>query len=491
MLNIKINQKQSNGLDVRLVPQVDNFNPNDPAFDKLDINIIKHKYEAGRFSGKLGQHFHIAVTGKSQFQHITFVGTGLTEELSGLTYETIGAHVYKAIQNEGYENAKIVIENPTHAARLAAGARLAAYRFDHYKTKLKDTDLPDVQTLWIKSNGAEREYKRFGAIVDGVYLSRDLVTEPANEAYPKKYTARILKLKEDGVDVEILDEAELADLGMRALLAVGQGSRKESQVVIMHWNGNSSDKEAPIVLVGKGVTFDAGGISIKPANNMEEMKGDMGGSASVVGTLRTLARRQAKLNVIGIVGLVENMPDGDAFRPSDIITAADGQTIEVQNTDAEGRLVLADLLWLAQTRYSPKVIVDLATLTGNAVRSLGNEHVALFSNNDELANQLLQAGQTADEQAWRMPMNVEYNKLLDSQFADMKNVAGEVAGAITAAHFLARFVNEDQIWAHLDMGSMAYRNDSRRPTNPTWAVGFGPRILDTWLHDTYEGELYL
>ena len=278
----------------------------------------------------------------------------------------------------------------------------------------------------------------------------------------------------------------MTKLGMHSLLGVGQGSVRESQMAIMEWNGGGD--EAPLALVGKGVCFDTGGISLKPGANMQDMKGDMGGSAAVVGAMKTLALRKAKANVVGLVGLVENMPDGNASRPGDIVYTMSGQTVENQNTDAEGRLVLCDVLWYAQETYKPKAVIDLATLTGAIIVSLGHENAGLFTNDDDLAVQLVTAGQAEGETLWRLPLSSGYDKLLKSQFADMKNIGGPAAGSITAAQFLQRFIKEGTPWAHIDIAGVAWKSGEKSAIDPSWASGYGPRLLDRLVKDNFEAK---
>ena len=313
---------------------------------------------------------------------------------------------------------------------------------------------------------------------------RDVVNEPPNVIYPVAYAKRIKKMEKLGVKVEILGEKQMTKLGMNTLLGVGKGSVRESQLVIMRWNGGEKN-DAPVALVGKGVTFDTGGISLKPGSGMWDMKGDMGGSAAVVGTMHALAARKAKANVVGVVGLVENMPDGDAQLPGDIIKSYSGQTVEVQNTDAEGRLVLADALWYTKETFKPKAMVNLATLTGAIIISLGHEYAGLFSNNDEVATQLQSAGETSTDKVWRLPLAKAYDRLLDSPNADMKNIGGRAAGSITAAQFLQRFVG-DTPWAHLDIAGTGMKNKRDDPRETTFGTGFGVRLLNRWIADNYE-----
>jgi leucyl aminopeptidase len=321
-------------------------------------------------------------------------------------------------------------------------------------------------------------------VVDGALLARDLVNEPANVLGPVEFAARAGELAALGVKVEILTEKEMKKLGMGSLLGVAQGSSRGARLAVMQWNGGKA-KDKPIAFVGKGVTFDTGGNSMKPASGMEDMKGDMGGAAAVVGLMHALAARKAKANVVGIIGLVENAVDANAQRPGDIVTSMSGQTIEVLNTDAEGRLVLADALWYCNDRFQPKFMIDLATLTGAIMVALGQLHAGLFSNNDELAERLSEAGRQTQERVWRMPLGPDYDKLLDSKNADMKNIGGRYGGAITAAQFLQRFV-KDTPWAHLDIAGTAMGAPGNE-INQSWASGFGVRLLDRLVRNHYEG----
>lgn len=340
-------------------------------------------------------------------------------------------------------------------------------------------------SLFVKDpQAAQRAWERTEPVAAGIELTRTLVNEPPNVLYPETFAERTKALEELGVEVEIFDEKALYKLGMGALLAVGQGSKRESQFVVMRWQGAKSKKSAPLAFVGKGVCFDSGGISIKPAANMEDMKGDMAGAACVVGLMQALAQRKAKINVVGAIGLVENMPDGRAYRPGDILTSLSGQTIEVINTDAEGRLVLADALWWVKEHVKPKAMIDLATLTGAILVALGTEKAGLFANDEALADKLLQAAQATGEGLWRMPLGSAYDKQMDSKFADMKNAGGRDAGSITAAQFLKRFVG-DIPWAHLDIAGVAMASPAS-DSNTSWASGFGVRLLDRFVADSYE-----
>lgn len=369
-------------------------------------------------------------------------------------------------------------------ADMALGMTLRAYRFDAYKSKKPDDETPTGQldVTFHTADGAafKKALKRREAIGAGVALARNLVNEPPNVLFPKEFAKRAEALTKLGVEVDVLDEKQLAKIGMRALLGVGQGSAHDSRVVIMRWNGGKPGQQ-PVAVVGKGVTFDTGGISIKPAAGMEDMKGDMAGAACVVGLMHALAARKAKANVIGAIGLVENMPDGNAQRPGDIVTSLSGQTIEIINTDAEGRLVLADVLWYVQDTYKPAWMVNLATLTGAILVALGKEHAGLFANDDALAERLAKAGEATGETVWRMPLGKAYDKMIDSKFADMKNTGGRFAGSITAAQFLQRFVNKVP-WAHLDIAGTGM-DSSASDISKSWASGWGVRLLDRVIAD--------
>ncbi|VTZ49661.1 putative cytosol aminopeptidase [Methylocella tundrae] len=379
------------------------------------------------------------------------------------------------------------------AAEFALGAQLRDYRFDRYKTKKKDDSDDNGSSelvLAVADPAAARgEARRRAAVAEGVLTARTLVNEPANVLYPEEFASRARELEKIGVEVEILDEPALKALRMGALLGVGQGSARQSRVVVMRWRGGKGSykgKAQPVAFVGKGVTFDTGGISIKPAGGMEDMKGDMAGAACVVGLMQALAARKAKVDAVGVVGLVENMPGPEAQRPGDIVTSMSGQTIEVINTDAEGRLVLADVLWYVQDRFKPKFIVDLATLTGAVLVALGQEHAGLFTNDDDLGEKLLAAGKATGEKLWRLPLAPAYDKLIDSKFADMKNTGGRHAGSITAAQFLQRFVNGAP-WAHLDIAGTGMSSPAS-DVNQGWASGFGVRLLDRLVFDNYEAS---
>ena len=440
--------------------------------------------ESGSFEGKPGQT--VTVPGSGDTDMVLIVGSGPIDDADERTYEGVGAHVVKALQTSGATCVNIFPGGASgQVTRIALGAKLASYRFDTYKTKQKPNQLPTIQQVHVIAHGIEDEFNAMMAAADGTFMARDLMNEPPNILHPESFADRISEMSALGLEIEILGEAEMTALGMHALLGVGQGSVRESKLAIMRWNGGT-EGEDPVALVGKGVCFDTGGISLKPGPSMEDMKGDMGGAAAVVGAMKTLALRKAKANVVGLVGLVENMPDGAAQRPGDIVTSMSGQTIEIQNTDAEGRLVLCDVLWYTQEKFSPKAIVDLATLTGAIVISLGHHHAGVFTNDDDLAEGLFKAGQAEGEANWRLPLGDVYNKLIDSKFADMRNIGGRAAGSITAAQFLQRFIKDGQAWAHIDIAGVAWVEGEKAPWDVSWASGFGPRLLDRWIRDNYE-----
>ena len=374
------------------------------------------------------------------------------------------------------------------AAQFALGLLLRSYRFDRYKTKQdKDKDPePEERTVRVAvadPDAARAAFEAEAAVAAGVETARDLVNEPPNMLGTEEFKDRAVALAEHGLKVEVLDEAQMRERGMGALLCVAQGSERPPYLVVMRHDGGA-EGEAPIAFVGKGVVFDSGGISIKPGAGMGDMKGDMGGAAAVTGLMHALAMRGAKANVVGVIGLVENMPDGKATRPGDIVTSLSGQTIEVLNTDAEGRLVLADAITHTRETFEPRCVIDLATLTGAIMVALGQERAGLFSNDDELAERLHGAGEASGEKVWRMPLGKPYDKLIDTKNADMKNIGGRFAGSITAAQFLQRFVGETP-WAHIDIAGVAM-NSPASEYSQSWASGFGVRLLDRLVRDHYE-----
>ena len=454
-----------------------------------------HALTAAQFKGKKGDSLTLVNPGTGP-SHLIFIGLGDAKTVTEGQLEEAGARALAAALAAKVTQLDIIAALPKSvkidaaqaAALLGSGARLRAYRFDKYRTKDKAEDKPVLKAVTIvtaAADKAKKAYAPFAAIAESVAFTRDIVSEPANVIYPETLAAQCRTLAKLGVKVEVLGEAQMKKLGMGSLLGVGQGSVRESQLVVMQWLGGKKGQK-PVALIGKGVTFDTGGISIKPSGGMEEMKWDMAGSAAVIGTMRALAGRKAAVNVVGVVGLVENMPDGNAQRPGDVVTSMSGQTIEVINTDAEGRLVLADALWYTQDRFKPQCMVDLATLTGAIIVCLGSHRAGLFSNNDKLAAALDAAGARTNERLWRMPLGPEYDKMINCDIADMQNVGeGREAGSTTAAQFLQRFTN-DVPWAHLDIAGVAWQNKPLSPLAPKGAVGWGVRMLNDWIKTNYE-----
>ncbi|MEP9397316.1 leucyl aminopeptidase [Mesorhizobium sp. KR2-14] len=452
-------------------------------------------FPVAEFSGKSGSTVEVLAPEGSSLERLVAVGAGKVAELDDYAWLKLGGTI--AAQFRKASEVTVVADLPgsevsaAQAASLAAGMLLRSYSFEKYKTRKDDGNGKETPAKPVKVTiqcadpaAAKKAFADAQAVAEGVVLARDLVNEPANVLGPVEFAGHAKELEKLGVKVEVLTEKEMKKLGMGALLGVAQGSARPPRLVVMQWNGGKS-KDKPVAFVGKGVVFDSGGVSIKPASGMEDMKGDMGGAAAVTGLMHALAARKAKVNAVGIIGCVENMVDGNAQRPGDIVTSMSGQTIEVLNTDAEGRLVLADALWYCNDRFQPKFMVDLATLTGAVIVALGHGHAGLFSNNDELAERLAAAGATTQEKLWRLPLGKDYDKLIDSKNADMKNIGGRHGGSITAAQFLQRFV-KDTPWAHLDIAGTAMGSPTNE-INQSWGSGFGVRLLDQLVRDNYEG----
>jgi leucyl aminopeptidase len=448
---------------------------------------IRAAAAASRFDGEAGgvsEHFaHDA-------RRILLVGLGKGSEED---WEKAGAAISAKLISSGEASVivdlsgLVVAPGGENVARMAAGLVLRGWRFDKYRTKMPEKQKATLQEAILVGApaAAEASWARHEAVCAGVDLTRELVSEPANIIYPESFVDRCRRMAELGVQFEVLGEAEMRSSGMGALLGVNQGSVGEPRLLVMRWDGAAGAKAEPVVFVGKGVTFDTGGISLKPPPGMEDMKWDMGGAGAVAGAMLALAKRKAKAHVVGVCGLVENMPDGNAQRPGDVVTSMSGQTIEVINTDAEGRLVLCDAMTWVQRRYKPKIMIDLATLTGAMIISLGNEHGGMFANDDELADSLLKAGKGSGDSLWRLPLGPAYDKLIDSPIADMKNVGPREGGSITAAQFLQRFVEEGVKWAHLDIAGMVW---AAKP-GAVWdkgATGYGVRLLDRFVSENFE-----
>ena len=473
--------------------------PTAAELDKASGGAIARAIAATRFTGKKEETLALPSPGGLAYERVVLLGLGKPAALNALAMQRLGGVVVPALNAVGATAAAIAVEKipgariqpGVAAANLAHGAVLRSYRFDKYRTREKPEKKPSLADLTVLTPGpaaARRAFEPLSKIADGVIFTRDLVSEPANIIYPESFAERARAVRSLGVKVEVLDEKAMAKLNMGALLGVGQGSARPPRLVVMEYRGNPRARnKAPVAFVGKGVTFDTGGISLKPAAGMEEMKWDMAGAGVVVGLMMALAGRKARVNAVGICGMVENMPSGKAQRPGDIVKTMSGQTVEVLNTDAEGRLVLADALWYCQDRFKPQFMVNLATLTGAIVVALGHENAGLFSNNDQLAARLTAAGKAVEEPLWRMPMGEAYDRQMDSEAADVKNIgSGRDAGSITAAQFLQRFVNNVP-WAHLDIAGMAWtKKDS--PLVPKGATAFGVRLLERLVADNYEGR---
>ena len=471
-----------------------------PSADQLDRQsggAIKRAISASKFKGKKGQTLTLLAPQGVQASQILLVGLGKANAIDDLVAQSAGGIVVRELSKSVDTTASVVVDtikgaklsSSDFAANAAYGGLLRSYRFDKYRTKQKAEDKSALSTVNIMTSDTAKARKAFGPmskVADGVFFTRDLVSEPANIIYPISFTARARSLAKLGVKLQILDQKQMEKLGMGALLGVAQGSAHAPRMVAMRWDGAPKAKnKAPIAFVGKGVTFDTGGISIKPSGGMEDMKWDMAGAGVVAGLMHALAARKAKVNAVGVVGLVENMPSSNAQRPGDVVKTMSGQTIEVINTDAEGRLVLADALWWCQQTHKPHTMIDLATLTGAIIISLGHHHAGIFANNDTLAERLSGAGKATGEAVWRLPLGDAYDKQVRSNIADMKNVGGRDAGSITAAQILQRFVKDDVAWAHIDIAGMAWSN-SDAPTVPKGGTAFGVRLLDRLVADHYE-----
>jgi leucyl aminopeptidase len=459
--------------------------------DEATGGAIARALEVAEFKGGKGKSVSILAPG-SGLSRVIVIGLGKPSELTDRGLNEAGGAAAAALSRDATAAIATGTISPAQSADVALGVVLKSYRFDRYRTKEKAEDKPKLSKLSIFTSDAAKAraaWETNKAVAEGVFVTRDLVSEPPNVLNPAEMAERCKKLTSLGLKVEVLGPKEMQKLGFGALLGVAQGSVNEARMVVMQWNGANGGKgrakEKPVCFVGKGVTFDTGGISIKSAGGMEDMKWDMAGAGTVIGLMAALAGRKAKVDAVGLVGLVENMPSGTAQRPGDVVKSYSGQTIEVINTDAEGRLVLADVLWYAQEKFDPKFMVDLATLTGAIIIGLGHEHAGMFSNDDGLCQKLTEAGLATGEKVWRMPLNDEYDKQIRSEIADMKNIGGRPAGSITAAQFIQRFVNKKP-WAHLDIAGMAWSGKDS-PCIPKGATAFGVRLLDRLVADHYEG----
>ncbi|MEP1443433.1 MAG: leucyl aminopeptidase [Hyphomicrobiales bacterium] len=460
----------------------------------LPENLFSRAADTTKFTGKSMSTLDLVSPDGVKAERLVLVGTGDASEMDEPAWLKLGGKIGGIILSSKCDHVSVILERPDNIdfdsealIAIAGGIKMRAYKFDRYKTSSDNSDEEQgsitVSLVTANHTGAAKLWKLEEGVIDGTLFARTLVNEPANTLGPVEFAAHASDLSRLGVEVEILTEKEMGKLKMGALLGVAQGSVRPPRMAIMKWMGGKKG-EQPISFIGKGVVFDTGGISLKPGGGMEDMKGDMGGAAAVIGLMHALAARKAKANVIGVLGLVENMPDGNAQRPGDIVTSMSGQTIEVINTDAEGRLVLCDALHYVNTTYNPKFMINLATLTGAVIIALGNHHAGLFSNDDALSAEITDAGLTSGEHVWRLPLSSDYDKLIDSKFADMKNVGSRAAGSITAAQFLKRYVG-DTPWAHIDIAGTAM-GSPQTEINKSWASGFGVRLLDRLVRDQYE-----
>jgi leucyl aminopeptidase len=472
--------------------------PKSAALDAKAGGVIQRALTAAGAKGKRDEITEILAPNGVSADRVLVLGLGAPDKLDEGGLESAGAALAAKLTRANEGPAAVLVDVPAGfglseaemAARLALGARLRAYRFDKYRTTMKDDEKPNGHPLTLISTSAAAAQSAFSALeplAEGVFFARDLASEPANILFPVEMAARAQALTDLGVKVTVLGEAEMADLGMGALLGVGQGSVRESQLIVLEWYGAADKSAPPVALVGKGVCFDTGGISLKPPGDMWDMKWDMGGAAAVLGAFRALAGRKARANVIGVIAAVENMPDGNAQRPGDVVTSMSGQTIEVLNTDAEGRLILADAVWYAEEKFKPRAMIDLATLTGAIIIALGSDYAGLFANDETLASDLLAASKSAREPLWRMPLGESFDKRIKSPIADIQNISnGREAGASIGAAFIGKFVRKAP-WAHLDIAGVTWSKEAKDVT-PKGAVGFGVRLLDRYVAQTAEDQ---
>ncbi len=483
------------GHDLTLSPAV-------AALNTKSNGLIVKAAEAAEFKGKAKTSIELLAPAKLEAQRLIIVGVGKAGDQTEPDWANLGGYALGQIAARKGDEASLIAEvtgadqkPEVVAANLAFGALLRHYTFKKYRTKKNGEEGANGESKADRSlkltvhcanpDKARAAFEAKRAVATGVCLARDLVNEPANMLGPVEFADRVKELEKIGLEVEILDEVALKELGMNTLLSVAQGSVRPARVAVMHWNGAKGKRAKPLAFVGKGVVFDTGGISIKPAAGMEDMKGDMGGAAAVVGLMVALAERKANVNAVGAIGIVENMPSGSAIRPGDIVVSLSGQTVENLNTDAEGRLVLADVLWYVQDRFKPRFVIDLATLTGAIMVALGKDFAGLFSNDEKLADQLIAASRSTGEKIWRMPLDKAYDKLMDSKNADVKNMGGRWGGACTAAAFLNRFIKKDVPWAHLDIAGTAM-DAPKNEINTSWGSGWGVQLLDRLIADHFE-----
>ncbi len=454
--------------------------------DAQTQGALTRALEVEEFSASKDALIHIVAPSGSELKRVLILGVGSGSDLD---VQQAADTLVKHIEALRLTELNVITEEPAQAAHFAYGLQLSHYRFDKYHTQPQQQAKYQLESVTFSSASpqvAQDMYQPLDAIVEGVKVTRDLIWEPANVVYPESYAQFCECLTEHGLEVEVVNSQTMAELGMGALLGVGQGSARESLMVILKYSGGDAS-QAPVAFLGKGVTFDSGGLSLKPNASMNTMKEDMGGAATVTGLMVTLAKRQAKVNAIGVLGLVENMPSDKAQRPSDVVTSMSGQTIEVMNTDAEGRLVLCDLMTYTQRNFKPQAMFDLATLTGAVLIALGEEIAGVFSNNDALVEQLTTAGEVEQEPVWRLPMGGQFDRLLNSDIADMRNNGNKlrIGGASVAAQFLARFVENDTPWVHIDIAGTAWTSEGL-PNKPKGATGYGVRLLDRLVKEQFE-----
>jgi len=464
------------------------------SLDEATSGALATAIKAANFVGKNGRTLELVGLSGAETTRIVMVGAGKRAGFGLLEAEQTGGNGVAPLLKMQVKAAVFALDGfatdqlgaGEAAARIGFGAQLRAYRFDKYRTKLEKDQKPALEKLTVNTPAADAKTKfaDLEKIAEGIALTRDLVSEPPNVLYPESFATRCKELEALGVKVAVLGAKEMQKLGMGMLLGVGQGSIRESKLVAMEWMGGRKGA-APVAFVGKGVCFDTGGISLKPGPGMEDMKWDMGGAGAVTGAMAALAGRNAKANVVGVIGLVENMPDGGAQRPSDIVTSMSGQTVEILNTDAEGRLVLGDAVWWTQEKYKPKALIDLATLTGAIIISLAHEYAGLFTQDDKLAEQVQNAAKISGDPVWRMPLAKAHFDLIKSDVADMKNIGPREGGSSTAAAFIGKFIKDGQSWAHIDIAGMAW-NTKDKPTCPKGGSGYGVRLLDEFIRANYE-----
>lgn len=476
--------------DKGLVGRTEQLNISSGHFIKQATSISN--FQESKFGETRSMVIPNVIENYPEIKSILLINAGKQDDFNNIVAERIGGKIYQELNRLKLSGATILIEapDPSNIPHIANGILLNDFHFNKYKTKKTDNILQKITLIVDNQDYSSKKFSSLRAVTHGVHLARLFVSEPPNVLYPEEYANNIKAIFKDfdKCKVEILDEKAMIKYGMNALLGVGQGSHKESRLVTIQYNGNSNKDADPLAFVGKGVTFDTGGISLKPSRNMWDMKYDMAGSAAVVGALYSLAAQGLPVNAVGVVGLVENAISGNAQRPSDVVYSMSGQSIEVLNTDAEGRLVLADALYYVQQEFKPKLVVDLATLTGAVVVALGDQYAGLFSNNDSLAQDIINAGDSVHEQVWRFPLTEEYNKQMDSDIADMKNISlsGTGADSITAAQLLQRFINKEQAWAHIDIAGVAW-NKEGSAICPKGATGFGVRLLNELAKQYCEG----